>query len=229
MAAHAWQATALLLADARAPVGGNVNSAGLEPALRGGMPSADVPGFLRTRLRIAAAVEGGVAVVARHLFLQGEAVGIAGPISRIQSEWAARSPSAAQRDASRLLARGYARLAHRLWPSAALTAATAARGGASRGLVLGAIAATTAMPAEDTVRLVMYDDAQAVASALLKLRPMDPADAAAWVLDACADAEPLVRLIATIEDPADIPAAGAPLMEEWTHAHASLTERLFRV
>lgn len=62
---------ALLLADARLPAGGFAHSSGLEPALLGGMPPADVPAYLRARVRTTALTDAGVAVVARHVLLPG--------------------------------------------------------------------------------------------------------------------------------------------------------------
>lgn len=54
-----------LLGDARLPSGGHTQSAGLEPALRAGTTSAQVPAYLRARLRTVTRVEAGTAVVAR--------------------------------------------------------------------------------------------------------------------------------------------------------------------
>ncbi len=55
----------MLLADARLPTGAHTQSAGLEPALRGGMSPGDVPRYITARLRTVTAVEAGAAVVAR--------------------------------------------------------------------------------------------------------------------------------------------------------------------
>ena len=60
---------AMLLADARLPSGGHAHSAGLEPALLGGLAAADVPAALTARARTTSLVEAGTAVVARHLAL----------------------------------------------------------------------------------------------------------------------------------------------------------------
>jgi urease accessory protein len=94
--------------------------------------------------------------------------------------------------------------------------------------VLGAIAAAADLDAENLVRLVVYDDAQTVAAAVLKLEPLDPAVPAGWVMDACAAVEHLVPLIAALTSPDAIPASGAPQTEEWAEAHSLTTKRLFR-
>ena len=57
---------AMMLADGRLPVGAHTQSAGLEPALLGGLDPADVPDLVATRLATVVAVEAGTAVVARH-------------------------------------------------------------------------------------------------------------------------------------------------------------------
>jgi urease accessory protein len=113
---------------------------------------------------------------------------------------------------------------------AAATAATlAARDGSvPRPVVLGAVGAAAGLPAEDIVRLTVYDDAQTAASALLKLEPMDPLTPMRWVLEACAAAEPHVLRVAACTTPEDVPASGAPQTEGWAEAHALLTRRLFR-
>ncbi|MCZ2264011.1 urease accessory UreF family protein, partial [Isoptericola sp. QY 916] len=97
-----------------------------------------------------------------------------------------------------------------------------------RAVVLGAICAAAGVPPADVVRLTVYDDAQAAASALLKLEPLDPLAPARWVLDACAAAEEHVLRVAACATPEDIPSSGAPLTEGWAEAHAVTTQRLFR-
>jgi urease accessory protein len=110
----------------------------------------------------------------------------------------------------------------------AVAAHDAAHGPLPRAVVLGALAAATGLPATDTVRLTVYDDAQTAASALLKLEPLDPATPARWVLEACAAAEQHVLRVAACTTPEDIPASGSPQTEGWAQAHALLSQRLFR-
>ncbi|MGO3326382.1 urease accessory protein UreF [Gordonia sp. (in: high G+C Gram-positive bacteria)] len=210
---------AMLLADARLPTGGHAYSAGMEPALTGGMPPDHVRDLLCARAQTTSQVEAGTAVLARHRVLSGES------LQAVQDAWAARTPSPAVRTASIAHARGYLRLARRIWPavdSGALPETPC------RAVVLGAIAATAALPATDLVRLVIYDEAATAAAALLKLDPRDPAEATGWILDACAAAESTVAQIAAVTDPAAVPASGAPHSEQWAQTHARLTQRLFR-
>ncbi|WP_282857555.1 urease accessory protein UreF [Pseudoclavibacter helvolus] len=222
---------ALLLSDARLPSGGHAHSAGMEPAISAGMPVALVPAFLAGRARTTTIVEAGTAVVTRHLLLEaGDDSGeVDAQLARVERAWAARTPSAALREASRVLGRGYLRLASRLWPESSALAGTRARGTAPpRAVVLGMIAAASGLTAPDLVRSVVYDEVQSAAAALLKLEPRDPADVTVWVLDTCASVDHLVPAIAALTTPDAIPASGAPQSEGWAEAHALTSQRLFR-
>jgi urease accessory protein len=238
---------AMLLADARLPSGGHAHSASLEPALLGGMPTVSVPAWLVGRATTVSLVEAGTAVVTARLLAaaaDGRVVEGAGAapdglrvdggfgLADVVRAWAARTPAPALRDAARLLGRGYLRLARTLWADSpgvrALTAHDATAGPLPRAVVLGAVAAAAGLPAADTVRLTVYDDAQTAASALLKLEPLDPVTPVRWVLEACAAAEPHVLRVAACTTPEDIPASGSPQTEGWAQAHALLSQRLFR-
>jgi urease accessory protein len=221
---------AMLLADARLPSGGHAHSASLEPALLGGMPTASVPAWLVGRATTVSLVEAGTAVVTARLLAGVSDAGFG--LADVVRAWAARTPAPALRDAARLLGRGYLRLARTLWADApavrAFVTHDAAHGPLPRAVVLGAVAAATGLPAADTVRLTVYDDAQTAASALLKLEPLDPVTPARWVLEACAAAERHVLRVAACTTPEDIPASGSPQTEGWAQAHALLSQRLFR-
>jgi urease accessory protein len=215
---------AMLLADARLPSGGHAHSAGLEPALLGGMPATDAAAYLRLRAKTTALVDAGTAVAAMHSVL--DFTGGAG-LAGVETAWSARTPSRAMRDASRDLGRGLLRLARRIWPDASGMAALSAQT-PPRPLVLGVIAAEVGMRAEELVRLTVYDDIASAVGALLKLDPRDPADGVALVLESCASIEPFVASIAATWSPDDIPAFSAPQAEAWAESHAVTQRRLFR-
>ena len=239
---------AMMLADARLPVGGHVHSAGLEPALAGGMTPAEVPAYMLGRARTVTLVEAGTAVVARHLALQGATPSegdasafltipeLALAITRVDRAWAARTPSGAIREVSRSLARGYQRLAGRLWAQHPAVVACGLVSPTmlppsptlSRPVLLGVIAAAAGLDAEGLVRLVVYDDAQTIAAAMLKLEPLDPATPPGWVLATCMAAEEFVAELAALTSADAIPALGAPESEGWAQAHSRTTQRLFR-
>ncbi|ALJ21569.1 urease accessory protein UreF [Microbacterium sp. No. 7] len=213
----------LLLADARLPAGGFAHSAGLEPALLGGMPPHAVPAYLRARVRTTALTDAAVAVVARHVLHQG-----AGSAASVERAWAARTPSPAMRAASRDLGRGLLRLARRLWPASAALAALGDDPAPPRPLVLGAIAAETGIDAATLVRVSVYDDVACAVAALLKLEPGDPAAGVSLTLDACATVEEEIDRIAALTAPDQIPAESAPQAEAWAEDHALTDRRLFR-
>lgn len=216
---------AMLLADARLPSGGHAHSAGVEPALRSGMDPAQIPALLHARAWTSSLVDAGTAVVARHLALTSGVEALAD----VESAWAARTPSPAQRDAARHLGRGLLRLGTHLWPeSHALIALTLQPMPAPRAVVLGVIGAEAGMDPLDLCRAVVYDDAASAAAAVLKLEPGDPAAASVWVAHTCAAVDAALRPISELTDPRDIPVAGAPESEQWAQAHALLTQRLFR-
>lgn len=220
----------MLLADARLPAGGFAHSAGLEPALMGGMPAAEVAAYLRARVRTTALTDAAVAVVTRHALLSyapGSATSDVA-LESIDRAWAARTPSAAMRTASRDLGRGLRRLALGVWPLAPAIAAVSRRLAPSRPLVLGAIAAAARIEAEALVRVAVYDDAACAVAALLKLEPGDPMAGVALTLEACAAAEPEIGRVAALTRPDQIPAESAPQAEAWAEAHALTDRRLFR-
>ena len=209
----------MLLADARLPVAGHTQSAGLEPAVRGGL--TDVPAYLRTRLTTVTRVEAATAVVALHHLRHGLA------LEPVERAWAARTPSSAMRRTSRAQGKAFLRLARRVWPDAPAIGAEGLNGDPSRALVLAAVADSCGLGPASLARLVGYDDVQTVASAALKLLPLDPADVACWVHDALPAVERLAREVARLTAHTQIPAAGAPQLEAWAEAHAVTTRRLF--
>lgn len=221
----------MLLADARLPTGAHTQSAGLEAALRAGMPPSDVPSYIAARLRTVATVEAGAAVVARARTVGAATdpgVDLAAELAAVDAAWRARTVSPALRETSVLLGRGYARLVRRLWPGSVGAAAIAAIGRPGRAVVMGVAAALAGLTADQLIRVIGYDDAQTVAAATLKIEPLDPVVATGWVLAAAADIERMVGDLAELTALQDIPAFGAPLIEQWAEIHSVTSQRLFR-
>jgi len=215
----------MLLSDARLPTGAHTQSAGLEPALRAGMPPGEVPRYIRARLSTVAAVEAAAAVVALSASNRPET---AHELAAVNQAWRARTISPALRDTSVLLGRGYRRLVLRLWPDHPAVQSLADLDGPCRAVVLGVCAACTGLRPAALARLIGYDEAQTIASAALKLSPLDPVTATAWVLGAQNDIQEMANAVADLTEPADIPAYGAPLIEQWAQIHANTSQRLFR-
>ena len=210
----------LLLADARLPVAGHTQSGTLEGAVMAGLGAADVPSYLRTRLRGVTRVEAGTALAARRAVLDGTS------LAAVETAWAARTVAPAVRSASRVQARTLLRLCTQVWPDAA--APLRAVPGASRAVALGAVAAGLGIGAEALARIVAYDDVQTVCAAALKLLPLDPTAVTGWVVDALPLVEQVVAATAGTAGPDDSPAVGVPLIVVWAKAHARTTRRLFR-
>jgi len=209
----------MLLADARLPTSGHTQSAGLEPAVAHGVSAVEVPDYIDLRLHTVTRVEAATAVVALHYLRQGL------PLAEVETAWAARTPSAAMRATSRAMGRATQRVVRRLW--SAEPSVRALGPGASRAVVLAAAADACGLAPVSLARLVGYDDVQCVASAALKLLPLDPADVSAWVLDALPAVDRLAAEVAPLIEPGSIPAPGAPQIEAWAEAHAVATRRLF--
>lgn len=218
----------LLMADGRLPVGGHAQSAGLEPAVRAGLPAGRVPDYLRARLTTVGRVEAAATVLSHRWAGSAEAADAAGP-RLLQDELLARTPSAPMREASGQLGRGLARLVERLWPQApAVRGLRALDGEPQRPVALGVATALTGMDERGAARACLYDDAQTVASAALKLLPIDPLDPVGWVLASASVIETVVEEAVTITEPAALPAVTAPLIEAWSLAHQLNRRRIFR-
>lgn len=192
----------LLLADSRFPSGSYAHSLGLEQAVHDGL--RDVPAFIRARQRLVAESDARFAVEARR-----------GNVH--EDEWYARTPSPVLRDAARRTGSQLLRAASAIWD------VPVAR--TPRPLALGIVAAAAGVPDEDTALLALYDDAATVASAALKLLPLDPAVTARWLADLAPQLARTAREIANDHGP--LPAPAAVAIEINAPVHLEQRERLF--
>src|SRR4051812_43181740 len=195
-------ALTLLLADSRFPSGSYAHSLGLEQAVNDGL--TDVPAFLRARQRLVAEADARFAVEARR-----------GDV--LEAEWCARCPSPVLRDAARRLGAQLLRSAAAIWP--------VPQSRLPRPLALGVVAAAAGLDDETTALLSLYDDAATVASAALKLLPLDPAVSARWL----AELGPALaeQAAAVAADRGPLPAPAAVGLELAAAVHAERRERLF--
>ncbi|HYP46745.1 MAG TPA: urease accessory UreF family protein [Propionibacteriaceae bacterium] len=213
----------LLLADGRLPTGGHTQSGGVEPALLAGMAVDQVPDYLMVRLRTVTEVEAATSVLARHRWLASGSTARAAALTEVDAAWRARTVSDALRAASDLLGRSYARMARTLWSLDLGDDVVYCR-----AVVVGATAAAAGLGADDTARLVGYEDVQTVVAAALKIRPFDPAVALRWAAAAGADVEAMVTRVAGVCSIEQLPARSAPLVEAWGQAHVRTARRLYR-
>ncbi len=218
------------LADARLPTGAHTQSAGLEAALNAGLAVARIPDYIDARLATVVAVEAGAAVVARRYACAETAApaSLAGRLTNVETAWRVRTMSPALRETSALLGRGYLRLLGRLWPESTAVQALSMVARPGRAVVLGVAAACCGLSAGRLARIIGYDDAQTIAAAALKLCPLDPVDVSRWSIIAAPAIASMADRVTDLSDPADIPAAAAPLIEQWAQVHATTAQRLFR-
>ena len=210
---RALPAGLLLLADGRTPTGGLAHSGGVEQAVVAGLVSDEdtLLALLRARLESAGVVAAGLAARACA----------DDDLAELDTAAAARMPSAAAREASRVQGRGLLRLARASWPHPAydqlgprphhalvLGVAVAAAGGTPDQAALVAALGSVSGPASAAVRLLGLDPI-AVTAVLARLAP----DVEAAAARACA---------------ADrLPAAGHPLLDIFAQQHAARGTTLF--
>jgi urease accessory protein len=224
-------AAMLLLADARFPAGGHAHSGGVEPAASAGAVTgtATLELFLRGRLRTAGLVAAGLAAAACARAGPGgrQAPGTAGALEALDAEADARTPSAAQREASRRQGRALLRAARAAWPDAGWLAGLGRR--PHHAIALGATAAAAGISPVDAARIAAYQAVAGPASAAVRLLALDPMRAAAIVAGLAAEADEIARSAAARADGPldDLPFPSAPALDLLAESHARAEVRLF--
>lgn len=219
---------ALVLADGRLPTGGHAHSAGLEPALAGGLRAEQIIDYIAVRLSTVGITEAATAVLSRRAWVDhNEFIGDEDSIGAIIDAFYARTPSAPLRAASEQLGRGMFRLARRLWPDDARLDALAKVATLPRPVALGVVAAICGLSDAQTARTSLYDDVQTVAYAAPKLLPTDPVEPVRWVLASSHAIERSVTTAVEVTSVATLPALTAPELEIWSIDHAHRTRRIF--
>jgi urease accessory protein len=215
-------ALALLLADGRLPTGGHVHSGGLEQARADGRlrDLVDLERLLRRRLRTAGVVQAAVAAAA-----------CARPAdhARLDVEVDARTPSPAQRDASRAQGRGLLRLAAASWPDVRAGLAWSALGPRPHhAVVLGCAAHAAGLRPVDAATAAAYLSVSGPATAAQRLMALDPVAVAALTVRLAAETDEVVaRALDQGTLPADLPSCSDPLLDLLAERHALTEERLF--
>ncbi|MEV6243841.1 urease accessory UreF family protein [Lentzea sp. NPDC051838] len=189
--------TALILADSRFPGGGHVHSGGLEEAAARGLvvDEPSLRSFLHGRLLTAGLLAAGFAAAAAR----GE------DLDLLDAELDARTPSPAQREASRAQGRGMLRAARRAWPSARLDALSR---DPHQPLVIGVLVCDP----DEAALTCAYLAVSGPASAAVRLLGLDP-----FGVNAIVAALP-------VEDVAqrackELPAIGSPALDLLAEAH----------
>jgi urease accessory protein len=216
---------ALLLADSRFPSGSYAHSLGLEQAVTDGL--TDVPAFIRARLRLIAAADARFAVEASRCIQHGYRgqTPVYDLHTTLEREWVARTPSPVLREAARRLGAQLLRTAAAVWPGGAIARYRVDSRCTPRPIALGVVAGVAGVADEDTALLALYDDAATVASAALKLLPLDPALTARWLAELAPQLALMARSVARDDGP--LPAPAAVAIELSAPIHREQRERLF--
>jgi urease accessory protein len=146
---------------------------------------------------------------------------------RLDAEADARTPSPAQRRASRAQGRALLRVARAAWPGPHLDALAVVVGGPHHPLVLGAAVAAVGGAPTRAAQVAAYGAVTGPASAAVRLLGLDPlgvhrvlADLAGRIDAVAAEAAVTARL-------GDLPAASAPALDVFAELHQQAELRLF--
>jgi urease accessory protein len=210
----------ILLADSRFPGGGHVHSGGLEEAVARCLITRerDLPGFLSGRLHTAGRLAAVFAAAATHAALRSVHSGY---WSGLDAELDARTPSPAQREASRAQGRGTARAGRVAWPSPVLDALLRETSRPHHPIVLGTLTGIAGGTPREAARAAGYLAISGPASAAVRLLGLDPFAVNAVVAalnpaleQVAADAESTAG-----DEPAALPAPSAPALDLLAEAH----------
>jgi urease accessory protein len=220
----------LLLADSRLPAGGHAHSGGLAPAAMAGVVE-DLTGlvdFLRGRLATSGLVAAAVAATACH-HARGDGTSRTG-WTGLDREADARTPSPAQRQASRAQGRSLLRAARTAWPSPALEELRAAvPGGPHHPIVLGVTTAATGGTPEHAATITAYGVVTGSASAAVRLLGLDPLAVQRMLAELAGTVDAVAAEAAAYadEDWATLPAVSAPILDLFAELHLRSDIRLF--
>ncbi|GAA4537059.1 urease accessory UreF family protein [Pseudonocardia xishanensis] len=151
---------------------------------------------------------------------------VAASWSELDAELDARTPSEAQREASRAQGRGTLRAVRAAWPSPVLDDLVAVHPRPHHPLLVGAVCGIAGEPPAEAARCVAYLAVSGPASAAVRLLGLDPfaVNAALVRLGPALDS-----VVAGVGTGRDLPAPGAPVLDlmAQTHVHQHDRMRLF--
>ena len=221
----------LMLTDARMPAGGHAHSGGIEAAINAGTVRdvPDLAAFLRGRLhttgRVAAAV---AALSCAHAADPATALDPVG-WAELDAEVSARTPSPAQRDASKAQARTLLRSARVAWPAAVLDLLAGSHAGTHHSVALGAVAAGAGCVPAEAALAGAYLSVSGSAAAVVRLLGLDPLAVHAVLADLGPNLDAVAAASAGVADGllAELPSVSAPRLDILAQAHARSELTLF--
>jgi urease accessory protein len=199
----------MVLADSRFPGGGHAHSGGVEEAAARGLitDESSLAAFLDGRLRTNGLVSAAFAAAA-----------VGGDWSTLDTELDARTPSPAQRAASRAQGRSTLRAGRAAWPSPLLDELSQPH----HAIALGALVRVAGGPPRDAAECAAYLAVSGPASAAVRLLGLDPFRVNAIV--ARADIASVVE-----EALAGLPMLGAPALDLFADCHARIHQQEVRL
>lgn len=216
-------AALLLLADSRLPAGAHAHSGQLEAAVAAGLVTGmvDVVEFARGRLTTQGSLSAGIASAAWRL---ADAAAGRDQWRQLDAACDARTPSPAQRSASRAQGRALLRVGGRAWPAAPLSRLPAVP---HHAVVLGALAWAAGGSSRDAATVAALGTITAPASAAVRLLSLDP-------LEVQTGLATLAEVVDEVADRADAAAAdgrllcpGSPVLDLLAEAHVIAEVRFF--
>lgn len=219
MGAHDPGVAALLsLVDSRFPGGGHAHSGGVEEAVARGLvaDTAGLTAFLRGRLRTTGLLSAVFAAAAAHTAGHG-----LDRWGELDAELDGRTPSPAQRTASRAQGHGLVRAGRSAWPSPVLDALLAATPRPHHAVALGALCGIAGATAHHAALAATYLATSGPASACARLLGLDPFEVNAAVVALSGLMAEIASTAARVADrpPAELPAPGSPALDLFAEAH----------
>jgi urease accessory protein len=224
----------LLLADGRFPSGGHAHSGGLEPAVSAGSvrDPAGLAAFLRGRLATAGLVAAAFAAAAARADTarpDAARADTARPdvdLDALDDGLDVRTPSPAQRRASRTQGRALLRAGRAIWPLPPW------RADPHQPVALGRLAAAGGVRPEHAALAAAHGSVAGPASAAVRLLGLDPYAVHAVLARLSGECEAVAARAAGYSSAAawsvdELPAAAAPLLDVTAEVHAAWEVRLF--
>jgi urease accessory protein len=229
----------LVLADGRLPAGGHAHSGGIEAAVVDGTVTRldDLAGFLRGRLSTTGVVVAAFAAAACRSVLTADR-DPAGVVADLDAELDARTPSPAQRAASRGQGRALLRAGRAAWPvPSGLEPArllpgdggTPRQPGLHHAVALGVVAAAAGLAPADAALAAAYGTVTGPASAATRLLGLDPLAVTALLAQLAADIDAVAARAddAARQPPHLLPATSAVRLDLLAERHRTAAVRMF--